>query len=113
MQKIKRYFFVVAPGGEQNRDTCKGKYDDVCEQRLKLEHSYKDKKKTKSIPGDGGSPLVCHIRDGQYAQVGIVSWGIGCGAIETPAVYTNVPLFRNWIDQQMDLMHYSQSAYYL
>lgn len=45
MQKIKRYFFVVAPGGEQNRDTCKGKYDDVCEQRLKLEHSHKDKKK--------------------------------------------------------------------
>lgn len=56
---------------------------------------------------------MCHVRNGQYAQAGIVSWGIGCGAQETPAVYTNVGLFRNWIDQQMQLMHYSTAAYYL
>lgn len=63
--------------------------------------------------GDGGSPLVCHVRNGQYAQAGIVSWGIGCGADQTPAVYTNVALFRHWIDQQMESRRYSTSAYYL
>lgn len=28
--------------------------------------------------GDGGSPLMC-LKSGRYYQVGIVSWGIGCG----------------------------------
>lgn len=63
--------------------------------------------------GDGGSPLVCHVRNGQYAQVGIVSWGIGCGEEATPAVYVNVPLFRNWIDEAIKSMHITTSAYYL
>lgn len=76
----------ICAGGEAGRDTCKG---------------------------DGGSPLVCHIRNGQYAQVGIVSWGIGCGENGTPAVYVNVPLFRQWIDEQMNLMHIATSAYHL
>lgn len=34
-----------------------------------------------SCEGDGGAPLVCPIpgTTGQYHQIGIVSWGIGCG----------------------------------
>lgn len=63
--------------------------------------------------GDGGSPLVCHVHNGQYAQAGIVSWGIGCGENETPAVYVNVPIFRSWIDEQMKLAHLTPSAYTL
>ncbi|CAO1441008.1 unnamed protein product [Diamesa serratosioi] len=52
---------------------------------------------------DGGSPLVCPIegQDGYYYQTGIVSWGIGCGKIGVPGVYTKVSQFRNWIDQQI------------
>lgn len=66
----------ICAGGEDSKDTCKG---------------------------DGGSPLVCKIRDqgGRYAQVGIVAWGIGCGENDIPGVYVNVALYTDWVDKQM------------
>ena len=53
--------------------------------------------------GDGGSPLVCPmINDrSRYVQVGIVSWGIGCGENDIPGVYADVTTARAWIDQTM------------
>lgn len=66
----------ICAGGEKNRDTCKG---------------------------DGGSPLVCPIPGypERYFQIGIVSWGIGCGVNGVPGVYVNVPLYVLWIDKQL------------
>ncbi|XP_044734070.1 phenoloxidase-activating factor 2-like [Chrysoperla carnea] len=66
----------ICAGGEAGRDTCKG---------------------------DGGSPLVCPISGipNRYYQAGIVAWGIGCGEQQTPGVYVNVALFRDWIDLQL------------
>lgn len=32
-----------------------------------------------------------------FAQVGIVSFGIGCGKAESPGVYTDVRQYRAWI----------------
>ncbi|XP_070139525.1 phenoloxidase-activating factor 2-like [Drosophila kikkawai] len=53
--------------------------------------------------GDGGSPLACQLEDDpdRFEQAGIVNWGIGCGQANTPAVYTDVAKFRNWIDEQI------------
>lgn len=66
----------LCAGGEANKDTC---------------------------TGDGGSPLVCPVPNKRnvYMQMGIVSWGIGCGENNTPGIYVNVPLYRNWIDKQL------------
>nr|XP_031848009.1 coagulation factor IX-like isoform X2 [Nomia melanderi] len=64
----------ICAGGEANRDTC---------------------------TGDGGGPLVYLTANGQYFQAGIVSWGIGCGGTNIPAVYTNVAQYTLWIDQQL------------
>lgn len=64
----------ICAGGETNRDTCQG---------------------------DGGGPLVCPTATGQYFQAGIISWGIGCGSSNLPAVYTNVAQFTEWINQQL------------
>nr|XP_022903396.1 anionic trypsin-like [Onthophagus taurus] len=66
----------ICAGGEDHKDTCHG---------------------------DGGSPLVCPISDqpGRYHQIGIVSWGIGCGELNTPGVYVNVAIFREFIDKVM------------
>ncbi|XP_076624033.1 inactive CLIP domain-containing serine protease A28 [Colletes latitarsis] len=64
----------MCAGGEINRDTCRG---------------------------DGGGPLICPTATGQYFQAGIVSWGIGCGASNVPAVYTNVAQYTQWISQQL------------
>jgi len=54
--------------------------------------------------GDGGSPLFCSIGDRDkdiYMQVGIVNWGISCGLENVPATYTDVAMFREWIDENL------------
>jgi len=48
--------------------------------------------------GDGGSPLTCRNGKGPWFQAGIVSWGIGCGETNTPAVYASVTKASCWID---------------
>lgn len=54
------------------------------------------------LQGDGGSPLMCPLKNNpdQFHQAGMVAWGIGCGD-QTPGVYVDVALFRRWIDDQM------------
>uniref|UniRef100_T1IU53 Peptidase S1 domain-containing protein n=1 Tax=Strigamia maritima TaxID=126957 RepID=T1IU53_STRMM len=49
-----------------------------------------------SCDGDGGGPLVCAV-NGLWHQIGIVSFGIGCGRRNTPGVYTYVPAYSDWI----------------
>lgn len=48
--------------------------------------------------GDGGGPLVCES-EGQWYQVGIVSFGIGCGRAGVPGVYTMVSAFQPWLER--------------
>lgn len=63
--------------------------------------------------GDGGSPLVCPISNqpGRYHQVGIVSWGIGCGEHNIPGIYVNLGIFRDWIDEEMVKAGYDINTY--
>lgn len=48
--------------------------------------------------GDGGGPLVCE-QAGQWYQLGIVSFGIGCGRRGVPGVYTRVPAYQTWLEK--------------
>ncbi|XP_060531758.1 phenoloxidase-activating factor 2-like [Cylas formicarius] len=65
----------MCAGGEHGKDACKG---------------------------DGGSPLMCPSSSGNSMfQVGIVSWGIGCGTKNVPGVYTNVAKFHSWIKNEL------------
>jgi trypsin len=47
-----------------------------------------------SCQGDSGGAVVYRNH-----QIGIVSWGEGCGQ-SFPGVYTNVKKFRNWIMEE-------------
>nr|XP_012417407.1 PREDICTED: serine protease 42 [Odobenus rosmarus divergens] len=49
-----------------------------------------------SCQGDSGGPLVCKFKD-TWVQVGIVSWGIGCGRGDVAAVYTDIACYAEWI----------------
>ncbi|RWS14133.1 trypsin-1-like protein, partial [Dinothrombium tinctorium] len=50
--------------------------------------------------GDSGGPLNIMYNDRVY-QIGIVSFGEGCGRSRYPGVYTKVAHFRNWIDRKL------------
>ncbi|XP_044532995.1 serine protease 42-like [Gracilinanus agilis] len=57
--------------------------------------------------GDSGGPLVCQLGEHTWVQVGIVSWGIGCGEETVPGVYTRVSRFSKWIIKSMNLKNSS------
>ncbi|XP_013172800.1 PREDICTED: chymotrypsin-like protease CTRL-1 [Papilio xuthus] len=60
----------LCAGGEEGRDACSG---------------------------FGGAPLLIN-RDGQYLQIGIVSFGSeNCGSEGVPSVYTNIAHYFHWI----------------
>jgi secreted trypsin-like serine protease len=48
--------------------------------------------------GDSGGPLLRRVSDG-WVQVGIVSWGIGCGRDRYPGVYARVSRFEKAISE--------------
>jgi len=54
-----------------------------------------------SCQGDSGGPAVVPAKDGNgFVQVGVVSWGRGCGGA-LPGVYSRVAAFSGWIHDTM------------
>jgi secreted trypsin-like serine protease len=54
-----------------------------------------------SCQGDSGGPLVAQDRGGRWTQIGVVSWGNGCGRKDFPGIYTRVSAFAGWIRQNV------------
>ncbi|XP_022663563.1 trypsin alpha-3-like [Varroa destructor] len=48
--------------------------------------------------GDSGGPLMENLLDrDMWTQLGIVSWGFGCGRPHTPGIYTKVEYYLPWM----------------
>ena len=54
-------------------------------------------KSTLKTPCDSGGATR-----NSYEILGVKSWGYGCGQASYPGVYTDVALFRKWIDSSID-----------
>ncbi|MEL7110978.1 MAG: trypsin-like serine protease [Pseudomonadota bacterium] len=50
-----------------------------------------------SCQGDSGGPLVKRDTFRWPYQIGIVSWGVGCGRRDSPGVYAKVSHYADWI----------------
>jgi secreted trypsin-like serine protease len=77
--------------------TCKASYSDLTENMICAGEKGKD-----SCQGDSGGPLF--LDDGNVVrQIGIVSYGVGCGREGFPGVYTRVDNYQKnkWISDTM------------
>ncbi len=52
-----------------------------------------------SCYGDSGGPLIVGSSSSNAQQVGIVSWGNGCGLAHFPGVYTRLANYTDWLAQ--------------
>jgi plasminogen len=46
--------------------------------------------------GDSGGPFVCKTNHG-WVATGAVSYGYGCAQKNMPAIYSNIPMYHDWI----------------
>ncbi len=79
-----------------NIPQCKASYSDLTDNMICAGEAGKD-----SCQGDSGGPLFV---DGGNStrQIGIVSYGVGCGRQGFPGVYTRVEHYQNWITATMN-----------
>lgn len=59
--------------------------------------------------GDSGGPLVT-LRRGTWVQVGITSWGEGCGEPGFPGISTRLPNLVGWVRQQIRLYPFADGV---
>uniref|UniRef100_A0A8C3UNW4 Chymotrypsin like n=1 Tax=Catharus ustulatus TaxID=91951 RepID=A0A8C3UNW4_CATUS len=104
---------LVLPSNAWAVTTGWGRTNPNCTQIFKLQHpavhrgsggwggrdwfSVRSTNQESSLQGDSGGPLVYQTGNG-WMLIGIVSWGTSNCNINTPAMYTRVSQFRNWID---------------
>ena len=63
-----------------------------------------------SCQGDSGGPLVVAAPGGGYYQIGIVSWGEGCGRPNKFGVYTRVADIEPWVAEKIGEVRTSSAA---
>lgn len=81
-----------------NNDKCRTTYGSTAPAGIKSSMLCAGKQGKDSCSGDSGGPFVAPVGD-HWEQIGVVSWGIGCGKQHYPGVYTRVSEMMDWIDK--------------
>jgi secreted trypsin-like serine protease len=86
----------------QSRQVCRANYQAVVPAAKVTENMWcagTPKGGKDSCQGDSGGFIGADTGAKQFAQLGIVSWGIGCARKDLFGVYTRVANFTAWIDE--------------
>ncbi len=86
----------------RSASACQALYDDVSATKTVCAGS--SRAGEDSCQGDSGGPLTRGV-DTSARQIGIVSFGEGCGRQGVPGVYTRVAAFRDFISQQAAILN--------
>ncbi|XP_069946329.1 proclotting enzyme-like isoform X2 [Cherax quadricarinatus] len=81
-------------------EDCRQRYEGIIPISTKMLctlHNFSDGVSRDSCKGDSGGPLVSEGPEGRWTQVGIVSFGYGCGRKGYPGVYTRITQYLLWI----------------
>ncbi|MFI5889347.1 S1 family peptidase [Actinoplanes sp. NPDC051513] len=95
MKQEQRLHYATVPTVPDAK--CAAEYQKAGVKLVAKESICAGKRGVDTCQGDSGGPMVGRDAKGEWAQVGIVSWGLGCARIGYPGVYTQISAFRDEI----------------
>ena len=93
MKQERKLHFATVPTVPD--DTCAAEYKKAGVKLVASESICAGKRGVDTCQGDSGGPMVGRDATGEWVQVGIVSWGLGCARDGYPGVYTQISTFRD------------------
>jgi secreted trypsin-like serine protease len=92
VKQERRLHYATVPSVSDEK--CAAEYHKADVKLVAKEQMCAGKRGVDTCQGDSGGPMVGRDADGEWVQVGIVSWGLGCARDGYPGVYTQVSAFR-------------------
>jgi len=96
MRQERRLHFATVPTVPDA--TCAAEYKKAGVKLVADESICAGKSGVDTCQGDSGGPMIGRDGTGEWVQVGIVSWGLGCARDGYPGVYTQISAFRDAIE---------------
>jgi len=100
MKQEQRLHYATVPTVPDAK--CAAEYQKAGVKLVAKESICAGKRGVDTCQGDSGGPMVGRDAKGEWAQVGIVSWGLGCARIGYPGVYTQISAFRDEIRKAIE-----------
>jgi len=97
MRQERRLHFATVPTVPDA--TCADEYKKAGVKLVAAESICAGKTGVDTCQGDSGGPMIGRDNAGEWVQVGIVSWGLGCARDGYPGVYTQISAFRDAIEK--------------
>jgi secreted trypsin-like serine protease len=97
MRQERRLHFADVPTVPDS--TCAAEYKKAGVKLVGAESICAGRTGVDTCQGDSGGPMIGRDNAGQWVQVGIVSWGLGCARDGYPGVYTQISAFRDVIEK--------------